>query len=339
MLGMLLFCELLLLVWKQRASFPSRKWTALPPLMMHNWNTFIHSGWLQWGRPLRTNYYSLANVRESLPFNIIFWSFLLRFDYSSLQTLNPRRPLPPSHPFPSVWLTVSRSLPACAVVNFKQAGCWFSVLFGWHKQAQWVIHTILKKQLVQQRLLISRGLQKQIITAKLKPRTHRKNVIISRIRGAAITTRVLNCFYFLLARPSGCFRCNNGTTDIPAPLHTSQRWLMKSMDGFLRLWGWKHRNVWFCCVIALIPVIQPLHFLGGGFPARRDIKTPLHGQCLMQEQRFTFQIFSFAPSSVYCSSKYHLHIPFQTDAYHKLCVCFPPFRSQLNVMAVGLFLA
>lgn len=98
--GMLLFCELLFLVWKQRASFPSRKWTALPPIMMHNWNTSIHSGGLQWGQALRTNYYSLANVRESRPFNIIFWSFFLRFDYSSLQTLNPRRPLPHLIPSP-----------------------------------------------------------------------------------------------------------------------------------------------------------------------------------------------------------------------------------------------
>lgn len=94
--GMLLFCELLLLVWKQRASFPSRKWTALPPIMMHNWNTSIYSGGLQWGQPLRTSYYSLANVRESPPFNIIFWSFFL-----SLQTLNPRRPRPHLIPSPS----------------------------------------------------------------------------------------------------------------------------------------------------------------------------------------------------------------------------------------------
>lgn len=118
--GMLLFCELLLLVWKQRASFHSRKWTALPPVMTHNWNTSIHSGGFQWGWPIRTNIYCFANVRESPPLNIIFWSFLPRFDYSSLQTLIPRRPLPPSHPFPSVWLPVSCSLSAFAVVNFKR---------------------------------------------------------------------------------------------------------------------------------------------------------------------------------------------------------------------------
>lgn len=65
----------------------------------------------------------------------------------------------------------------------------------------------------------------------------------------------------------------------------------------------KHRNVWFCCIIALIPVIQSLRF-----PARCNIKTPLHWQCLMQKQRFAFQIFSFTPTSVHCSWNYHNHI-------------------------------
>lgn len=105
-LGMLLFCELLRLVWKQRASLPSRKWTALPPIMMHNKYTFIPSWKLQWGWPFRSNYYSLANVRESPAFNIIFWSPFLQFDYSPLQTLNPLQPHPQSHPFPSVRLSV-----------------------------------------------------------------------------------------------------------------------------------------------------------------------------------------------------------------------------------------
>lgn len=120
--GMLLFCELLLLVWKQRASFPSRKWTALPPIMMHNWNTSIHSGGLQWGQPLRTNHYSPANVRESLPFNIIFWSFFLQFDYSFLQTLNPQRPLPHLIPSPpSACLSLASPLPPPSLISNRLA--------------------------------------------------------------------------------------------------------------------------------------------------------------------------------------------------------------------------
>lgn len=129
---------------KAKGIFSQQEVDSSSPVMMHNWNTSIHSGGFQYGRPLRTNYYSFANVRESPPFNIIFWSFFPRFDYASLQTLVPQRPLPPSHPFPSVWLPVSCSLSASAAVNSKQAGSWFSALFGWHKQAQWVIHTILK---------------------------------------------------------------------------------------------------------------------------------------------------------------------------------------------------
>lgn len=119
-LGMLLFCELLRLVWKQRASLPSRKWTALPPVMTHNQRTSIQSHEPQWGWPLKPDYYSRANVRESAAFNIIFWSLFLQFDYSSLQTLNPQQPRPQSHPFPSVWqsrlLSLSRSHTMCVCV-------------------------------------------------------------------------------------------------------------------------------------------------------------------------------------------------------------------------------
>lgn len=120
----------------------------------------------------------------------------------------------------------------------------------------------------------------------------------------------------MLARRSNCFRSKNKTIKIPAVLHASYRWLLKCMDDnkyrwVLRLCRWKHKNVWLCYIITLIPMIQSL-----GFPARCDIKTPLHGKRLMQKQRCTFQIFFFAPLSVYCSSKYHLHIPFQTDSYH-----------------------
>lgn len=189
---------------------------------------------------------------------------------------------------------------------------------------------------MQQRVLISGGLHKQIIPVKLKPRAHRKKVIISRICGATITTRVLNCIYFLLARLSDGFRSNNSTIKTPPLLRSSYRRPLKSMDDnkLLKRFTTADENMGSCGIITLMPVIQSLRL-----PARCNIKTPLHWQRLMQKQRLTFQTFFFAPASVYCSSRYHHHIPFQTDSYHKLCGGVPPFRSQLNVMALGLFLA
>lgn len=190
---------------------------------------------------------------------------------------------------------------------------------------------------MQQRLLISGGLHKQIITAKLKPTAHREMVVISAKQRSQPGCSTV----FIFCQPG--YQAVSGAITIPFKNlqccihHTDDCWnvWMTTKYGWvLRLCRWKHRNVWLCCIIALIPVIQSLPF-----PARRNIKTPLHGQRLMQKQRFTFQIFFTAPSSVYCSSKYHLHIPFQSDSYHKRCVCFPPFRSQLNVTALGLFLA
>lgn len=145
---------------------------------------------------------------------------------------------------------------------------------------------------MQQRLLISGSLCKQIITAKLKPRAHREKVVISAEQRSQPGCSTV----FIFCQPG--YQTVSGAITEPLKYlqccihHTDDCWnvwMTTKYSWVLRLCRWKNRNVWFCCIITLIPVIQSLRF-----PAWCHIKTPLHGQRLMQKQRFTFQIFFFA---------------------------------------------
>lgn len=119
-LGMLLFCETLCLVWKQRASLPSRKWTALsPPVMMHNYYTSIHFCKPQWGWPLKPNYYSLANVRESCCIQYYILVFSAVWLHSFTNTYLPTQPRPQCYPFPLHRACLVSNLSAF-IFNFKQ---------------------------------------------------------------------------------------------------------------------------------------------------------------------------------------------------------------------------
>lgn len=136
-LGMLLFCELLCSLWKERASLPSRKWTALPLVMMHNWYTFIHS--------CEPQYYASSNLTiiaklmsESKLHSILYFGLVC-----SLITLIYKHSSPPSphllcHPLPPDF-----SLAFCQDSSLIWASllacCWFPWSFRSQKQAQWEI--------------------------------------------------------------------------------------------------------------------------------------------------------------------------------------------------------
>lgn len=121
--------------------------------MIHNKYTSIQNGKLQSGRPHKPNYYSPANVTESAAFNMIFLVPLFPTDYPALQTHTALILLhtytynqpPPPCPRVSVCLSVPR-LSAVSLPSLISSQLVPDFLFcsPQHKQAQWVIHTILK---------------------------------------------------------------------------------------------------------------------------------------------------------------------------------------------------